>query len=522
MTEKAHFSLITLVISVGALSLVTSCAHRKPPFASDGMKVTTKVFAEAPNGEMQEQKLEAGGEWEVVNLENQLDDSTTAAILDDKTITHSETGIVTKQSLKHPSVQNWIKFFTRSEKSRFQRYIDRAEPYRKVVQEILVKNGVPADIFYLGIIESGYLSSAKSTANAVGVWQFIADTGERYGLKVNSWVDDRRDIIQSTEAAAKYLKDLHNVFNSWELALAAYNTGEGRVLRAILRAKSRDFWTLLNKNVLPDETKDYVPKFAAAAYIYENAKKYGFDLPEDEDHPRLALAKIPSGVHLFEVARVSQIDYEKLKFYNSHLLKSQTPPYGRIHPIWVPRQYQLKVMQSISQMKQGNAGIMLAESQGFSPRDLASAQIEKKSFLRSKSIPSIQANTSYKAAPRNPSKVFAKRGQNLEDIARLYGTSIQDLMKFNRLNSSRIMAGQEIKIPPRMSASFKPRELPIKTAVVPAKTKKLLRYKVQRGDSLNSIADQFGVSVEKLQKDNRLRRQTVFAGEMLRVDRRGI
>jgi membrane-bound lytic murein transglycosylase D len=500
--------------------LLSACAHKRPNLSMGPAPAKVSDFDEAALKPTE--LIEA---LDVSKSDESRDDVLTQLELSTEGSSYGQSfptsGVVNAKSLRNPAVQNWIRYFSRGDKSRFQRHLDRAEPYRKVVQEIFVKNGIPADIFYLGIVESGFVTGARSVADAVGVWQFIQPTGERYGLDVNSWVDERRDVIRATEAAAKYLRDLHNVFNSWELAMAAYNTGEGRVLRAILRGKTRDFWSLLGRRILPKETEDYVPKFVAAAYVYENAEKFGFSLPEDEDHPRLAVVDLPSRVRLSDIARIAKINPEKLAFYNPHLLRGMTPPGPRSYKIWVPRQYQRNVLTALAALPRGASSLAAAQTLGYSPatRPVAPRKVlnpfapptKLAARVPAQATPKVVSTSSSGKSTNRTRTIYVKRGENLESIARKFNVSVENLKVLNRMRSGKILAGQELKVP--VQQSFSP-VLRTKNVIV--------KYRVQEGDSLTSIADQFGITVEKLRKDNKLRRQTIFAGEVIRVDRRGI
>ena len=148
------------------------------------------------------------------------------------------------------------------------------EKYRPIVTRIFKKHGLPVDLFYVGLIESGFNSHIRSHADAVGPWQFIKGTATRYGLRVDRHVDERRNIHKATEAAAGYFKDLYNIFGSWELALCAYNAGEYRIINAIRRGNTRDYRELVRKKLIPKETIYYVPKVAAARYLSKYRKKY--------------------------------------------------------------------------------------------------------------------------------------------------------------------------------------------------------------------------------------------------------
>jgi len=173
-------------------------------------------------------------------------------------------------------VEMWMGYFTGKGRKHFEKYLERSELFIPFIKPILREKGLPEDLVYLAMIESGFNNHAKSHAKAVGPWQFISATGKRYGLGVNWWVDERRDTRKSTIAAAGYLKDLFKMFNSWELAAAGYNAGEMKVVRAIRRYGTQDFWALSRQNFFRPETRDYVPKIIAAALVAKNREQFGF------------------------------------------------------------------------------------------------------------------------------------------------------------------------------------------------------------------------------------------------------
>jgi membrane-bound lytic murein transglycosylase D len=238
---------------------------------------------------------------------------------------------------KNFHVRKWIRYFTRDNRERFDRFMERGARYRTLVQEILADNGVPPEMYYLAMIESGYASRARSRASAVGIWQFIAPTARRYGLRVDHEVDERIDIRRSTKAAARYLLDLREEFGSWYLAMAAYNCGEGRIRRIIKRHKTRDYWTLMRQNALPAETAQYVPKFQAAMHIARNPQAYGFDHKTHYDFPEVRKVKVQGRLPLREIARNKRVSLEAMRALNPHLLREKTPRAKKGYEIWVPR-----------------------------------------------------------------------------------------------------------------------------------------------------------------------------------------
>ncbi|MFN7262309.1 MAG: lytic transglycosylase domain-containing protein, partial [Pseudobdellovibrionaceae bacterium] len=163
----------------------------------------------------------------------------------------------------NPLVEKWVNYFQGRGRPHMERYLARSNRYIGLMKKILRQNGLPEDLIYIALIESGFSSKATSRAAAVGYWQFIRPTGKRYGLEINSLVDERRDPVLSTQAAAEYFKGLYSVFGSWYLAMASYNVGENRVKREVMNHYTRDFWELARKKRFPQETINYVPKYIA-------------------------------------------------------------------------------------------------------------------------------------------------------------------------------------------------------------------------------------------------------------------
>ncbi|MBP6218967.1 MAG: lytic transglycosylase domain-containing protein [Oligoflexales bacterium] len=248
-------------------------------------------------------------------------------------------------------VRKWIDYFTGDGRESFQQFLYRGSYYRPVIQYILKKHDLPVHLYYLAMIESGFQLKAVSSAKAVGIWQFMRPTAGRYHLRVDRYVDERKDPIRATLAACQYLKDLHNVFGSWYLAIAAYNAGETRIMNVIMRSKTRDYWDLVELGALPRETIDYAPQFVAAALIGEHAEKYGFKLQKsDAVLPALAAIKIPPQTSLHRVASVLDLPISDLKRFNPHVQSEHTPPYGQHYFLWIPAEKKEKA-KDLSKLK---------------------------------------------------------------------------------------------------------------------------------------------------------------------------
>jgi membrane-bound lytic murein transglycosylase D len=240
------------------------------------------------------------------------------------------------------AVKKWINYFLNRGRGFFARYSARAGRYAPILGKILEDHGLPRDLIFLAMAESGFRPSARSWAAAVGPWQFMPATGKRFGLDISWFKDERRDPIKSTVAAAKYLTVLHNYFGSWELAAAAYNAGEGKVSRSIKRYGTENFWNLRKYRYLKDETKNYVPKIMALAIIGKNLKSFGFgdiDFNDPLDFDEVALAP---KTDLVAFALDNKINFDELKRLNPELLTWITPPTGPDYVLRLPVGTQLK------------------------------------------------------------------------------------------------------------------------------------------------------------------------------------
>ncbi|WP_408097952.1 transglycosylase SLT domain-containing protein [Peredibacter sp. HCB2-198] len=230
----------------------------------------------------------------------------------------------------------WVKFFTGRGRKHFVNYTQRAGRYAPVLSKIMADNGLPRDLIYLAMAESGFQNHARSWAKAVGPWQFMPATGKKFGLNIDWYVDERRDPLKATIAAANYLKMLHGLFGSWELAAAGYNAGEGKIARAIRMYRTKDFWQMSKGRYLRPETKNYVPKIMALAIIGKNLDVFGFTDIEFEKALDYEEIMVKGNADLYEVAEVLELDFEEVKRYNPEVVRWQIPPYVETYPLRVP------------------------------------------------------------------------------------------------------------------------------------------------------------------------------------------
>jgi membrane-bound lytic murein transglycosylase D len=239
------------------------------------------------------------------------------------------------------AVQYFVRFFTNEKRKVMANWLKRSRRYVPMIKEILREHGLPEDLIYLAMIESGFNPKAYSSMKACGPWQFIYDTGGRYGLRVDHWVDQRRDPEKSTVAAALYLKDLFNQFGNWYLAAAGYNAGEKRIERAVERHETSDFWELSRYNTLPRETREYIPRLLAAAIIAKEPERFGFTGINYDQPIRFVTEKVPGATPLAVLARAASTDVTTVRALNPELLTGITPPdaddYSIKLPEWIKR-----------------------------------------------------------------------------------------------------------------------------------------------------------------------------------------
>lgn len=333
-----------------------------------------------------------------------------------------------------PSVDKWIQYFRGKGREHMERYLSRSTRYEKLMKKILRQNGLPEDIIYIALIESGFSPRAISRSAAVGYWQFIRGTGKRYGLQINSFIDERRDPEIATQAAADYFKELYTEFNSWFLSMASYNVGEGRVRREIKRNKTNDFWVLAKKRRIPKETVNYVPKYLAARLIAREPEKYGFkDIPY-ETPIEFETVTLTNPVNLRKMAEKMNVDYPELKRLN--------PKYrGEVAPL-----DNGKIVMRVPLTTTEAAKTAAVE-----------AMVKDVVFVADRGETDI-----YKVRP----------GDTLNKIARRFKTSIGMIKDLNELKrGARMQPGRTIFVPLRVTESAqwelaqrKPRQLPTKVA----------------------------------------------------------
>ena len=304
------------------------------------------------------------------------------------------------------AVEKSTALFTERIRERFAMWLSRSGKYVELMKEILKNKNVPEDIVFLSLIESGFNPYAYSVARAAGPWQFISATAKRYGLVIDWWRDERRDPVKSTAAAANYLSDLYEMFGSWNLAMAAYNAGEGRILKALKRSKTDDYWPLLNTRHIKSETKNYVPRFIAASNIASNPEEFGFRNIVYHQPLNYDEVKVNGPIDLEVAAKCADTTVETIKELNPELRRWCTPP-GM--PVYI-----LRIPSGTKEIFQKNlAGI--PEDERFT----------------------VTAYT-------------VKKGDTIEKIAKKSGLSVKAVLALNSMERVKpLQPGTEITLPPK-------------------------------------------------------------------------
>ena len=360
-------------------------------------------------------------------------------------------------------VAGYINYFSTGGRAVFERALIRSGRYREMIERIFHEEGVPQDLIYLAQAESGFHPLALSRARARGMWQFMSSRGVGYGLRRSWWVDDRQDPEKSTKAAARHLKDLYNQFGDWYLAMAAYNSGPGNVQQAVHRTGYVDFWQLYKRNVLPAETKNYVPIILAMTIMSKNPSQYGLDSLQLEPPEKYDVVRVNYPVDLRLVAECVDTPVEELVDLNPSLLRRVTPkdqPFDLHIPAGTKEKYQAAI---------------------------AAIPADKRVAWRY-----------YRIQP----------GDTLAGVAKKYRTTERAISQVNGLQDNALAVDSRLVIPMSVAESDAAR---IRYSKYPS------RYKVHAGDTVLSVSEDFGVPPEKLRRWNRLKGNNLRHGRLLTI-----
>ncbi|MGH7309124.1 MAG: transglycosylase SLT domain-containing protein [Candidatus Rokuibacteriota bacterium] len=334
-----------------------------------------------------------------------------ATELDPSSEERAETARPAYEVVVNDKVRYFMDRYTGDRREVVSRWLDRSTRYLEMIREVFRARGLPEELAFVAMIESGYNPRAVSRAGAKGMWQFMAATARRYGLRVDRWVDERLDPVKSTYAAAAYLRDLHSLFGSWLLAKAGYNAGEVKVARAIRLTGTNDFWILAESRYLRQETKNFVPAIHAATVIGRDPSRYGFE-PETSEAPVTATVSVPSRATLSALAAKGRIPLETLRALNPVLIRATTPP-GSAYELIVPDDAAERLRAALAPRKPTTVG------------------------RTGKDRPVAETAGIHVVRPN----------ETVKGIAYLYGVSVANLMRWNSLaDPDRIRAGDRLRV----------------------------------------------------------------------------
>jgi membrane-bound lytic murein transglycosylase D len=432
-------------------------------------------------------------------------------------------------------VIRWMKYFTGRGRKYYAKWLARSGRYHPMMYQKLEAAGLPRDLVYLSMIESGYATHAYSSAAAAGLWQFITPTAREWGLRVDYWVDERRDPEMATDTAIKFLNHLNNKFGHWYLAWAAYNGGPGRVSRAVARHGTKDFYKLVELNAFPSETDNYIPKLVAAAIIGHHPERYGFTGIEREAPLSYDTVEVDPGVSIDVLARCAGVSVEEFQALNPHLRRFAIPPDGKRHTLRVPtgdgRQFLAKLDKvpkserltyTTHRVRKGESLGKIAANYGTSV-----AAIQRTNNIRNANriyvgmelviptngaMPAAVASSASSSSrsltssagsskPKPKSKKVThtvRKGEALSTIASRYGVNTSDVMRWNGIkNANKVYVGQKLTIYDR-STSW-------------------TTYTVRKGDNLGAISRKYNCSVSDLRTWNNLSSSKIYPGQKLKV-----
>ncbi len=435
---------------------------------------------------------------------------------------------------------HYIHYYQTSGRKFFKYALSRSERYIPMIKKVFKKLGLPNDLAYLAMIESGFSPTAYSYAGASGMWQFIPSTGRLFGLTINWWVDERRNPVESTYAAGEYLKGLFNRFGSWYLAAAAYNSGELTIERALSVDPGGNFWTISQNRpyLLPGQTRRYVPKIIAAAIIAKDPENFGFHNIEYKKPIKFKQVNVPYSVSLYALAKCAGISEYRLRKMNPELLRNVTPPDDPRFMLNIPAKNYAAFIKNLKSVKRyvaeqprtseaayskhkyntiytvrpGDTLLGIASKYGMPLGTLERYNgLSNYSMLRVGeriTVPGVNA----KAGNYGVKTIYTVRpGDTLLGIASKYGMPLGTLERYNGLNNySMLRVGERITV----RKNFRSKRMP-------SKSYNLTYIKVRPGMTLWGISKKYGVSLSAIKSLNRLKGNDIHAGEKIFLKKNG-
>ena len=424
-----------------------------------------------------------------------------------------------------------------------KRMVARSQRYLYHIVEEVEKRGMPTEIALLPMVESAFNPQAYSRSKASGIWQFIPSTGKDFGLKQNWWVDNRRDVTAATNAALTYLQRLHVMFGTWDLALAAYNAGEGTVRRAIERNRKQGLPTDYESLTLPAETRNYVPKLQAVKNIMTHPEQYGLEILPIPNRPYFTKVSAPEQIDAHLAAKLAEISYEEFSSLNPEYNRPVLTATGTVHELLLPvgtaevfktnlENYDKPLVSwQTYHAKRGERMDSIARKFGISLSQLRNVNDlpsrNKLAISRQILVPNAKASVSdgavmlvadsSEAVGQTDARVTQRalqhrvaKGDTLQLIAKRYGTDTRQLMQLNRLKSSKLKVGMQLTIRPAAKATVKAQRADDQNEATD-------RYVVRKGDTLSSIARKFDVGLDDLQRWNNIEGHQINPGNRLYV-----
>ena len=404
-------------------------------------------------------------------------------------------------------VKNYIEMYTARKRDLVAHMLTVGSYYFPMFEQILDREGLPLELKYLPVIESALNPVAVSRAGATGLWQFMLRTGQGYGLQVNSLVDERRDPYKSSEAAAKYLKDLYAIYEDWNLVIAAYNCGPGNVNKAITRSGGkRDYWEIYYN--LPKETRGYVPAFVAANYVMNNYDKHNI-CPVETKTELFALDTIhvDNKVHFSQISEVLNIPISNLRRWNPQFKRDQIPGNFKSYALVLPTNMVTAFLEKENEIIQ------------YKDNQLNTHRLNTDNYITSNSNVSTTTDGDFENVYYR-----VRSGDTLSKIASRNRTTVSQIRSWNNLRSTKISVGKNLIVQRKAVPKPEPEQITIasnagrKTQITTRSVNEY--YRVRRGDNLGRIASKNGVTVSQLKSWNGLRNDNLAVGKSLIVKKK--